>query len=157
MAPKNSPTSIKVIYSTNEKLNSLKDITTIIISTSSAPTKKIRRRMPNISPPVRGRQPSKAKSKSPRPYDIEELIKLAPFEERIYRLRCVEAWSMVIPWIGFPLSALIKLAEPTGNAKFIQFVTLKIPSGCRDKSRLFGTFSNGPTSKGCAWMKRCIR
>ena len=65
--------------------------------------------------------------KKAKTYDIEELIKLAPLEERIYRLRCVEAWSMVIPWIGFPLSSLIKLAEPTGNAKFIQFVTLNDP------------------------------
>ena len=65
--------------------------------------------------------------KKAKSYDIEELIKLAPLEERIYRLRCVEAWSMVIPWVGFPLSALVKLAEPTSNAKFIQFVTLNDP------------------------------
>jgi len=65
--------------------------------------------------------------KKAKTYDIEALIKLAPLEERIYRLRCVEAWSMVIPWVGFPLSSLIKLAEPTGNAKFIQFVTLNDP------------------------------
>ena len=59
----------------------------------------------------------------PRTFDIEELLKM-PLEERVYRLRCVEAWSMVIPWIGFELSHLIKLVEPTNNAKFIQFVTL---------------------------------
>ena len=45
-------------------------------------------------------------------------------EERIYRLRCVEAWSMVIPWIGYSLSALLKQVEPTGKAKFVEFVTL---------------------------------
>jgi len=60
-------------------------------------------------------------------YDIDALMKLAPLEERIYRMRCVEAWSMVIPWVGFPLNSLIKLAEPTGNAKFVQFVTLHDP------------------------------
>ena len=65
--------------------------------------------------------------KKTKTYDIESLIKLSPPEERIYRMRCVEAWSMVIPWVGFPLSALVKLAEPTGNAKFIQFVTLQDP------------------------------
>jgi len=65
--------------------------------------------------------------KKPKTYDIDALMKLAPLEERIYRMRCVEAWSMVIPWVGFPLSSLIKLAEPTGNAKFVQFVTLHDP------------------------------
>jgi sulfoxide reductase catalytic subunit YedY len=57
-------------------------------------------------------------------YDIDELLKLAPQEERIYRLRCVEGWSMVIPWVGYSLAELIKRVEPTGNAKYIQFVTL---------------------------------
>ena len=54
---------------------------------------------------------------------IEDLMKLAPLEERIYRHRCVEAWSMVIPWIGLPLASLVKWAEPTGNAKFIEFTS----------------------------------
>ena len=63
----------------------------------------------------------------PKTFDIDELIKLAPLEERIYRLRCVEGWSMVIPWIGFSLSELIKRVEPTGNAKFVEFVTLADP------------------------------
>jgi sulfoxide reductase catalytic subunit YedY len=63
----------------------------------------------------------------PRTFDIEELVKLAPQEERIYRLRCVEGWSMVIPWIGYPLSELIKQVEPTGKAKFVEFVTLADP------------------------------
>ena len=65
--------------------------------------------------------------KKPKTYDIDQLTKIAPLEERVYRLRCVEAWSMVIPWVGFPLSSVIKLAEPTGNAKYIQFVTLNDP------------------------------
>ncbi len=62
----------------------------------------------------------------PRTFDIEELLKM-PLEERVYRMRCVEAWSMVIPWIGFELSHLIKAVEPTNNAKYIQFVTLFDP------------------------------
>jgi sulfoxide reductase catalytic subunit YedY len=81
--------------------------------------------------------------KKPKTYDVDALTKLAPLEERIYRLRCVEAWSMVVPWVGFPLSSLIKLAEPTGNAKYIQFVTLQDPSACRAKFPCW----NGPTSK----------
>ena len=65
--------------------------------------------------------------KKPKVFNIEELLKLAPLEERIYRMRCVEAWSMVIPWIGFSLSELIKRVEPTGNAKYVEFVSLHDP------------------------------
>jgi len=63
----------------------------------------------------------------PKIFDIDELLKLAVLEERVYRLRCVEAWSMVVPWIGYPLSELIKQVEPTGNAKFVEFITLHDP------------------------------
>jgi len=62
--------------------------------------------------------------KKPKVYDIDELLKLAPLEERVYRMRCVEGWSMVIPWDGFSLSELIKRAEPTSKAKFVEFITL---------------------------------
>jgi sulfoxide reductase catalytic subunit YedY len=65
--------------------------------------------------------------KRPKVYEIDELLKLAPLEERIYRLRCVEGWSMVIPWIGYSLSKLIKRVEPTGNAKYVEFTTLLAP------------------------------
>jgi len=64
----------------------------------------------------------------PLKLDIDELIKLIPIEERIYRLRCVEGWSMVIPWIGIPLNSLLKKITPTGNAKYVEFVSLKRPS-----------------------------
>ncbi len=60
----------------------------------------------------------------PGTLDMDQLLKLAPMEERIYRLRCVEGWSMVIPWVGYSLSALISQVQPTGNAKFVEFVTL---------------------------------
>jgi sulfoxide reductase catalytic subunit YedY len=63
----------------------------------------------------------------PRPFGIDDLLKLAPMEERIYSLRCVEGWSMVIPWIGVPLSALLKRVEPTGQAKYVEFATLVDP------------------------------
>ena len=62
--------------------------------------------------------------KKPQTFDLDALRKLAPMEERIYRLRCVEGWSMVIPWVGYPLAELIKRVEPTGNARFVQFETL---------------------------------
>jgi sulfoxide reductase catalytic subunit YedY len=62
--------------------------------------------------------------KKPMTLDIDTLLKLAPLEERIYRHRCVEGWSMVIPWIGYSLSALIRKVEPTGDAKYVEFISL---------------------------------
>ncbi len=66
--------------------------------------------------------------KRPKVYDLDELLRLAPLEERIYRMRCVEGWSMVIPWAGYSLAALIQRVEPNGNAKFVEFTTLHDPS-----------------------------
>ncbi len=65
--------------------------------------------------------------KNPKTFTLEELLKLSPMEERIYRLRCVEGWSMVIPWVGYSLSALIKKVEPLGSAKYVEFLTLADP------------------------------
>ena len=62
--------------------------------------------------------------KKPGKYGIEDLLKLSAQEERIYRLRCVEGWSMVIPWVGYSLAELIKRVEPLGSAKYVEFVTL---------------------------------
>ncbi|MDE1942042.1 MAG: protein-methionine-sulfoxide reductase catalytic subunit MsrP [Betaproteobacteria bacterium] len=63
----------------------------------------------------------------PRQIGIDDLLRRYPLEERIYRLRCVEAWSMVVPWVGFPLHKLIDWAQPTGNARFVQFFSLADP------------------------------
>lgn len=65
--------------------------------------------------------------KKPRKIALEDLLKLSTQEERIYRLRCVEGWSMVIPWVGYSLSELIDKVEPLGSAKFVEFVTLADP------------------------------
>jgi sulfoxide reductase catalytic subunit YedY len=65
--------------------------------------------------------------KKPAKYALEDLLKLSAQEERIYRLRCVEGWSMVIPWVGYSLSELVKKVEPLANAKFVEFVTLADP------------------------------
>jgi len=75
----------------------------------------------------------------PKRYDVDELLKLFPLEERVYPLRCVEGWSMVIPWIGFPLALLLKRVEPTGEAKFVEFTTLLDPEQFPgQKPSLFG-------------------
>jgi sulfoxide reductase catalytic subunit YedY len=65
--------------------------------------------------------------KQPKTYAIEDLIKLSAQEERIYRLRCVEGWSMVIPWVGYSMAELIKKVEPLGNAKYVEFITQADP------------------------------
>jgi sulfoxide reductase catalytic subunit YedY len=67
--------------------------------------------------------------KGPKTYDVDSIIKMHPsLEERVYRLRCVEAWSMVIPWIGIPLNSVIKAVEPTSKARYVAFETLYDPS-----------------------------
>ncbi len=63
----------------------------------------------------------------PGKYGIDDLVRRFPLEERIYRMRCVEAWSMVIPWVGFPLAKLIAMAQPTSQAKYVAFQTLLDP------------------------------
>ena len=63
----------------------------------------------------------------PADYHLEDLIKPHALEERVYRLRCVERWSMVIPWVGFPLASLLKRIEPGSTAKFVEFTTLLNP------------------------------
>ncbi len=66
--------------------------------------------------------------KKPQAVAIDDLLRWFPLEERIYRMRCVEAWSMVIPWVGFPLGALVRRVEPTSRAKYVAFQTLLDPS-----------------------------
>ena len=65
--------------------------------------------------------------RKPQTLDVDELLRWFPLEERVYRMRCVEAWSMVIPWVGFPLAALLARLEPTPRAKYVQFTTLLDP------------------------------
>ena len=74
--------------------------------------------------------------KKPMTIDIDALLKLAPIEERIYRMRCVEGWSMVIPWDGYSLSKLIDKVEPLGSAKYVEFVSLA------DRKQMPGVSSN---------------
>lgn len=64
----------------------------------------------------------------PQTFDFDELLKLVPLEERVYRFRCVEAWAMTVPWTGFPLSRLLKLVEPKAEAKFVKFVSANRPA-----------------------------
>ncbi len=73
----------------------------------------------------------------PRTLDLDQVMKLAPLEERVYRHRCVEAWSIVVPWIGFSLSTLLKQVEPTSKAKYVAFQSYY------DKKQMLGSFQAG--------------
>ena len=111
-----------------EKLSSLKDITSYNnyyeFGTSKSDPYDYAEKL-NIDPWSISIEGSVAK---PLKLDSDELIKEMPLEERIYRLRCVEGWSMVIPWVGIPLHALLKKVSPNGNAKYVEFISLKRPS-----------------------------
>jgi sulfoxide reductase catalytic subunit YedY len=65
--------------------------------------------------------------KQPRTFDIDSILKYRPIEERVYRFRCVEAWSMVVPWAGYPLAEFIKACDPLPSAKYVQFLSLRDP------------------------------
>ena len=87
--------------------------------------------------------------KKPAKYPFEDFLKHFPLEERIYRLRCVEAWSMVVPWVGFPLRDLIRRVEPTSRAKYVEFTTLHDPAQMPgQKPGLFGAGLDWPYVEG---------
>ena len=78
----------------------------------------------------------------PGRYALEDILRPHPLEERIYRMRCVEGWSMVIPWVGFPLRDLLNRFEPNGNAQFVQFTTVLRPQEMpTQRQRIFATLS----------------
>jgi sulfoxide reductase catalytic subunit YedY len=120
--------TVKSPFSTSEKLNSLDDITHYnnfyeFGTDKSDPAKHAQNfRTSPWTVSVEG------EVKKPAKYSIDDILKLAPLEERIYRHRCVEGWSIVVPWIGYSLSTIIKLAEPTEKAKYVAFQSLYDPS-----------------------------
>jgi sulfoxide reductase catalytic subunit YedY len=81
----------------------------------------------------------------PRTWNIDELLKIAPAEERVYRHRCVEAWSMVVPWLGFPLAAALRAAEPLGSATYVAFTSLLDPGRFPNQS---GALLQWPYAEG---------
>jgi sulfoxide reductase catalytic subunit YedY len=118
---------VKSPFSTSEKPNSFKDITNYNNYYEFSTDKY----EPNgLSANFRTRPWTvsiEGQVKKHKKLDIDSIMKLATLEERIYRFRCVEGWSMVIPWVGFPLSVLINQAEPLGSAKFVAFETVFAP------------------------------
>ena len=82
--------------------------------------------------------------KEHKTYDIDTLVRQMPLEERLYRLRCVEAWAMAVPWTGFPMKAFIDLVQPLSSAKFVKMTTFMDPDNAPGQKPRFGLFSSGP-------------
>jgi len=84
----------------------------------------------------------------PGTYDLDDILKPHPLEERVYRMRCVEGWSMVIPWVGFPLHDLLRRFEPNGNAAFVEFTTVLRPQEMVGQRRRFPEVLRWPYREG---------
>jgi methionine sulfoxide reductase catalytic subunit len=115
------------VRSTNEKLTSFQDITSYnnFYEFSTDKGAVARKAKDLVTSPWTVRVEGLVNK--PKVYELDDLMKIAPLEERIYRLRCVEGWSMVIPWAGFPLKALLEQVEPQSNARYVAFETLFDP------------------------------
>ncbi|WP_041370018.1 protein-methionine-sulfoxide reductase catalytic subunit MsrP [Methylovorus glucosotrophus] len=114
----------KTAYGADEKLTPYDDVTTYNNYYEFGTSKSDPAEHSKLFKPTPWSVAIEGEVKNPRTVNLEDILKIAPLEERIYRMRCVEGWSMVIPWVGLPLAQLIKWAEPTANAKFVEFVTL---------------------------------
>jgi sulfoxide reductase catalytic subunit YedY len=110
--------------STDEKLNSYRDVTTYNNFYEYGLDKGDPARHAHALKPRPWTVKVEGECGKPGTYNIEDILKWFPLEERIYRMRCVEAWSMVIPWNGFPLADFVKRMEPTAKAKYLEFRTL---------------------------------
>lgn len=143
------PTLRKSSQSTHEKLTSYKDITSYNNFYEFGTDKKDPSRNAQNFRAFPWSVAMEGEIKKPAVYPFEDLLKHFPLEERIYRLRCVEAWSMVIPWVGFPLRDLIRRLEPTSRAKYVEFTTLHDPGQMPgQKPGLFGAGLDWPYVEG---------
>jgi sulfoxide reductase catalytic subunit YedY len=121
------PMANKSPFSTDEKLTPFKDVTTYNNFYEFGVDKDDPSRYSGSFKPQPWSVAIDGLCDKPGVYTLEDLLKPHPLEERIYRMRCVEGWSMVIPWVGFPLGDLLKRFEPTGDAKFVEFTTVLRP------------------------------
>ena len=121
------PDFSKTKYGAGEKLTSYEDVTTYNNYYEFGTGKDEPAVHSKLFKPTPWSVSIEGQVKKNKSISIEDILKLAPLEERIYRMRCVEGWSMVIPWVGFPLAQLIKWAEPNSNAKYVEFISLADP------------------------------
>jgi sulfoxide reductase catalytic subunit YedY len=111
------------LTTTGEQLTSLQDISHYNNFYEFGPDKSSPSQNASSLPTRPWKVKIEGKVNKPQIFDIDQLLKMRPLEDRVYRHRCVEAWSMVIPWVGYSLSELIKLCDPQPSAKFVQFVS----------------------------------
>lgn len=127
----------KSVYSTEDALTPYESVTTYNnfyeFGTDKASPALMATKFPDKSKPWR--VSIDGECDKPGEYDYDDLIRPFTLEERIYRFRCVEGWSMVIPWVGFPLADLIKRAQPNSRAKFVEFTTLYDPEQMPGQNR----------------------
>jgi sulfoxide reductase catalytic subunit YedY len=140
-------TASKSSYSVSEKLTPIKDVTTYNNFYEFGLDKGDPAKLSGDFKPRPWTVKVDGMVSNPGTFDIDALIKAFPPEERVYRMRCVEAWSMVIPWDGFPLSALLDKVEPLGSAKFVAFETVVRPSEMPGQSGVFQSL-NWPYVEG---------
>ncbi len=114
----------KSAYTVNEKITPLADITSYNNYYEFGTDKGDPSHYANTLRPSPWQMVVGGLVNKPKTYDLDGIMKIAPLQERIYRHRCVEAWSIVVPWIGFPLAALLKEVEPNSRAKYVAFQTL---------------------------------
>lgn len=119
--------AVKSPYSTNETPTPLKDVTSYNNFYEFGTDKEDPSRNAHTLKPSPWSVTVEGECGKPGVYTLEDILKPHPLEERIYRFRCVEAWSMVVPWVGIPLADVIKRMEPTGNARYVEFTTLLDP------------------------------
>jgi Sulfite oxidase and related enzymes len=93
----------------------------------------------------------------PGVYPLDDILKPHALEERVYRHRCVEGWSIVVPWIGFPLGDLLKRFEPAGNAAFVEFVTVMRPDEMPEQRGRWLALLPWPYNEGLRMTRRCTR
>ena len=145
------------LYDVDEPQTSLRDVTTYnnfyeFGTDKSDPARNAQ----HAARPGPGRSPSRARWRSRRPSTSTTCSSWFPLEERVYRMRCVEAWSMVIPWVGFPLAD----ADQAAGADRQREVR-RVHDAAATRSRCPGQRDAGPragrTSRGCAWTRRCTR
>ncbi|WFU10276.1 protein-methionine-sulfoxide reductase catalytic subunit MsrP [Rhizobium sp. CB3090] len=141
-------------YTVDEKLTPLKDVTTYNNFYEFGLDKADPARLSGNFKPRPWTVKVDGMVGKPGTFDIDALIKEFPTEERVYRMRCVEAWSMVIPWDGFPLSALLDKVEPLGSAKFIAFETVVRPEEMPGQSGVFQSL-NWPYVEGLRLDEAC--
>ncbi|AYG58899.1 protein-methionine-sulfoxide reductase catalytic subunit MsrP [Rhizobium jaguaris] len=134
-------------YTVNEKLTPIKDVTTYNNFYEFGLDKADPAKLSGNFKPRPWTVKVDGMVGKPGAFDIDALIKEFPPEERVYRMRCVEAWSMVIPWDGFPLSALLDKVEPLGSAKFVAFETVVRPEEMPGQSGVFQSL-NWPYVEG---------